>query len=72
MQAQKEETTVSQNKFPEGWNEDRVRKVIAHYDAQTEDEALADDEAATPAETVMTVPHDLVAMVRELIAKHHD
>ena len=64
---------MSQNKFPDGWNEDRVRKVIAHYGAQTEDDALADDEAAmTPAETVMTVPHDLVGLVRELIAKHHD
>lgn len=38
---------------------------------QTEDEALAEDEAGVaPSETVMNVPRDLVPKVRELIAKH--
>ena len=62
---------ISQNKFPKGWNEDRVKRVLAHYGKQTEDEALAEDEAAPgSSETVMTVPRDLVPKVRELIAKH--
>jgi hypothetical protein len=64
---------MSHNNFPDGWNEDRVRKVLAHYEEQPQDEALAEDESGVaPSETVMNVPHDLVSQVRELIAKHHD
>jgi hypothetical protein len=63
---------MSQNKFPDGWDEDKVQRVIAHYSEQTEDEALAEDEAGIqPSETVMNVPHELVSKVRELIAKQH-
>jgi hypothetical protein len=36
---------MSQSKFPEGWGEEKVRRVLAHYEEQTEDEALAEDEA---------------------------
>ncbi len=43
-------------KFPTGWNEERVRKVLAHYENQTEDEAVAEDEAE--GQTVMIVPTD--------------
>jgi hypothetical protein len=61
---------MSQTRFPEGWDEERVRKVIAHYEEQSDEDALIEDEAAMqPSETVMSVPHDLVAKVRELIAK---
>jgi hypothetical protein len=68
-----EETSMSQNNFPDGLNEDRVRKLLAQYEGQTEDEALAEDESGVASsETVMNVPHDLVAQVRELIAKHRD
>ncbi len=31
--------------FPEGWDEDRVRRVLEHYEQQTEHEAVAEDEA---------------------------
>jgi hypothetical protein len=69
-EAQKEETPMSQNKLPDGWNEEKVRRVLAHYEEQTEDEILAEDEAGIESsETVMNVPHDLVPKVRELIAK---
>ena len=61
---------MSQNKFPEGWDESRVQRVLAHYQEQTEDEALAEDEAGVESsEKVMNVPRDLVPKVRELIAK---
>ena len=61
---------MSQNKFPDGWDADKVHRVLAHYGEQTEDEALAEDEAGIqPSETVMNVPHELVSKVRELIAK---
>lgn len=32
--------------FPPGWDEERVRRVLAHYEEQTEAEAVAEDEAA--------------------------
>ena len=61
---------MSQSKFPAGWDEEKVRRVLAHYEEQTEDDALLEDEAGIePSETVMNVPHDLVPKVRELIAK---
>ncbi len=34
------------SKFPKGWDEKRVRIVLAHYEKQTEEEAVAEDEAA--------------------------
>ena len=37
---------MKQNEFLPGWDEERVQSVIAHYDQQTEDEAVAEDEAA--------------------------
>jgi len=62
---------MSQSRFPEGWDEERVQRVLAHYDEQTEDEAVSEDEAGVASsETVMTVPRELVPKVRELIAKH--
>jgi hypothetical protein len=57
-------------KFPAGWDEGKVQRVIAHYESQSEEDAVTEDEAGvSPSETVMNVPHDLVPKVRELIAK---
>jgi hypothetical protein len=33
---------MSQSEFPQGWDEQRVRAVIEHYERQTEDEAVAE------------------------------
>jgi hypothetical protein len=64
---------MGENNFAARRDESRIRKVLAHYDEQTEDEATAEDEAGSASsETVMNVPHDLVSRVRELIAKHRD
>jgi hypothetical protein len=61
---------MSETKFPADWDEQKVRRVLAHYEGQTEDNAAAEDEASIqPSETVMNVPRDLVPKVRELIAK---
>lgn len=62
-----------QSKFPPGWDSERVKKVLAHYETQSEEEAVAEDEAAFEAQgqTVMEVPTELVPTIRELIAKHH-
>ncbi|MBI4560918.1 MAG: hypothetical protein HY724_02650 [Candidatus Rokubacteria bacterium] len=63
---------MKQSRFPPGWDEERVRKVLAHYEEQTEAEAVAEDEAAIeePTQTVMEVPTALVPAIRELIARH--
>jgi len=62
---------MKQSKFPRGWDEERVRRVLAHYEQQTEEEAVAEDEASfeDATQTVMEVPKELVPAVRELIAK---
>lgn len=62
---------MTQSEFPEGWDESKVRRVLAHYDGQSDDDARDEDEAGVQSsETVMAIPHELVATVRELIAKH--
>lgn len=60
------------NRFPTGWDEERVRHILAHYETQTEEEAVAEDKAAfdDPNRTTMEVPTELVPLVRELIARH--
>jgi hypothetical protein len=62
----KKRPAATGQKFPPGWNDERVRKVLAHYESQTEDEAVAEDEAAFEAEgqTVMIVPTELVPETR--------
>ncbi len=62
------------NRFPPGWNEERVRKVLAHYEQQAEEEAVAEDEAAfeDSTQTVIEVPKELLPAIRELIAKHKE
>ena len=59
-------------KFPPGWNEKRVREVIDHYENQTDEEAVAEDEAARCGadHTLMSVPTELVPAIRKLIAKN--
>jgi hypothetical protein len=37
---------MRQNRFPPGWDEERVQMVLRHYEEQTEEEAVAGDEAA--------------------------
>ncbi len=63
---------MRQSEFPEGWDEERVRKVLEHYEEQKEDEAVAEDEAAYENRThsAVDVQVELVPAVRELIAKH--
>ena len=60
------------NEFPPGWDEERVQSVVAYYEQQTEDEAVAEAEEAlqNEASQLIEVPIELVPAVRELIAKH--
>lgn len=57
--------------FPEGWDEDRVRRVLEHYEKQSDEEAVAEDEATyeSTTHTAMDIPVELVPQVRQLLAK---
>ena len=55
--------------IPPGWNEERVQRILQHYDSLTEDEEVAEDEAAfeDSTQTVMGIPNELVPVVRALL-----
>ena len=61
---------MNRNDLPERWDE-KVRRAIAHYEQQGEEDALIEDEAGVESETVMSIPRELVPKVRALIAKHN-
>ena len=69
-----ENRVVRQRKYSTSWDEERMRKVLEHYEAQNEEEVVVEDEAAfdDPSQTVMEIPNELVPAVRELIAKHQE
>ena len=62
---------MSDPKYPEGWDESRVRRVLDHYEGQSDDEAAAEDQEAfeSTTHTAMEVPVELVPEIRQLIAK---
>jgi hypothetical protein len=62
---------MTDTKYPPGWDEQRVKRVLAHYEEQTDDQAVAEDEAAyeSTTHTTMKVPIDLVPAVRDLLGK---
>lgn len=64
-------TRKKKQKYPAGWDEGRVRKLAEHYDTQTENEQVAEHEAAMQAEnqTVMVVPTELVPEIVKFINK---
>jgi hypothetical protein len=58
-------------KFPPGWGAERAKRLIAHYDAATEDELAAEDDAAAEehdGQAVITVPDALLPAIRQLLA----
>ncbi len=61
---------MKQTRFPAGWNEDRVRRVLQHYENQTQDQAVAEDEATfrLRSQTLLVVPKRLVPKITRLIA----
>ena len=73
MKKQAVTKTVKKKKqaLPRGWNEKRVREVIAYYDTQTEGEELTEYEAAMKLEglTMILVPNQFVPAVCQLIGR---
>ena len=60
---------MAQNQFPPGWDEARVRQILAHYENQPDDEAAAEDESVfqSAARTTIEVPAELLPVIRGLI-----
>ncbi len=64
---------MNEQRFPKGWDEQRVKKLIAELDARTDEEWVAADEAAAVAaedQAVITVPTALLPEIRRLLASH--
>ncbi len=59
---------MTTEKYPRGWNDARVRRVLEYYESQTDEEAVAEIAAGFES-TTMEVPVALVPVVRALIAK---
>jgi len=62
---------MKKNNLPKGWSETKVKRVLEHYERQTEDQAAAEDEAAYRKRTqsFIAIPVKLVPAVRKLIAR---
>lgn len=58
------------NKYPEGWDREKVQQVIDHYEQLTEEEAVEEldffDESRPV--TMMAIPNELLPEVRALVA----
>ena len=64
---------MSEQRFPPGWDEQRVQRLLAELDSRTEEEWVAADEAAAAEgddQAVVTVPVALLPEVRRLLATY--
>lgn len=64
---------MNESRYPAGWDAERVKKLIDYYEGLSEDEQLAEDEAAMAersGQAVITIPEELLPAVRHLLATH--
>lgn len=64
---------MSDQKFPDGWDEQRAKRLLKELDARTDEEWVAADEAAAAdgdEQAVITVPTALLPEIRRLLASH--
>jgi len=62
-----------EQRYPEGWDQQRVRRLLADLDSRTDDEWVANDEAAAlqqDDQVVVTVPVGLLPEIRRLLAAY--
>ena len=69
---QSERKMKNETRFLDGWNEERVQRLLQHYESQTEEEAVSEDESVweDTTQTVMEIPNALVPSVRALLSQH--
>ena len=62
------------NNYPPGWDPERVHRLIQHYESQTDEEAISEDEAAfeDQTQTIMEIPNELLPSVRSLLEAQTD
>lgn len=62
---------TKKQRLPPGWTMRQLQEVLEYYETQTQDEQVAEHEAAykTAEQTMMGVPTELVPAVRELIRR---
>jgi hypothetical protein len=64
---------MNEQRFPKGWDEERVKRLLAELDARSDEEWIAADEAAAAEneeQTTITVPSALLPEIRRLLASH--
>ena len=64
---------MNEQRFPKGWDEERVKRLIAELDALADEEWVAADEAEAAGggdQAVITVPASLLPEIRRLLASH--
>jgi hypothetical protein len=64
---------MNEQRFPAGWDQQRVQRLLAELDARSEEEWVAADEAAAAEgddQAVITVPTVLLPEIRRLLATH--
>ena len=63
--------TTKKQRLPKGWTEEKIRKLAEYHDNLTEDEQVAEIEAAMNAEgeTLIAVPTELIPEILKLINK---
>ena len=61
----------TQNRYPKGWTAKQIKDLADYYDNQSQDDAVAEDEAAYQSTrlTMMAVPIKLVPKVQQMITK---
>jgi hypothetical protein len=63
---------MSEQQLPPRWNEERVKRLITHYESLTEEEEASEDKAANSeqqGQAVITVPIALLPAIRRLLAE---
>ena len=72
MNDRQEQSRSDPNRYPKGWDRERVESLIGHYDGLSDDDWLAEDAAAAVEPEThcrVTIPRDLLPEVRALLAK---
>jgi hypothetical protein len=65
--------SMNAQRFPKGWNERRIKDLLAELDARSDEEWIAVDEAAATDggdQAVITVPAVLLPEIRRLLAAY--